>query len=147
MSCATASADYQKGLDAFSAGDYATAMRELSPLAVQGDASSQELLGAMYYIGLGTQKDVVYSMKWYGLAAKQGHTPAIEALLKIEVLEEQKARENRERITKGKYDRIYNACLLDKGVNVSNGSVIRALHEICKSIADDPSWLENFKYN
>ena len=32
------SADFQKGLDAYNAGDYATALREWTPLAKQGDA-------------------------------------------------------------------------------------------------------------
>jgi hypothetical protein len=38
MSCATASADLQKGLDAYNAGDYATALEELRPLADRGNA-------------------------------------------------------------------------------------------------------------
>ena len=35
MSSGTASADSQKGLDAYNAGDYATAMKEWRPLAEQ----------------------------------------------------------------------------------------------------------------
>ena len=35
------SADYQKGLTAAQSGDYATALREWTPLAEQGDASAQ----------------------------------------------------------------------------------------------------------
>ena len=35
------SADYQKGLDAAKSGDYATALREWTPLAEQGDANAQ----------------------------------------------------------------------------------------------------------
>jgi len=34
----SASADYQKGLDAAKRGDFATALREWTPLAEQGDA-------------------------------------------------------------------------------------------------------------
>ena len=35
------SADLQKGLTAAQSGDYATALRELEPLAKQGNASAQ----------------------------------------------------------------------------------------------------------
>ena len=41
MSSATASADFQIGLDAAQAGDYATALREWRPLADQGYANAQ----------------------------------------------------------------------------------------------------------
>ena len=55
----------------------------------------------------------------------------------------------RERIVKAKFDKIYAACLLDKadGIDLQVEAMQKALHETCKSIADDPSWLENFKYN
>ena len=43
------SADFQKGLAAAQSGDYATALRELTPLAEQGDADAQSNLGVMYY--------------------------------------------------------------------------------------------------
>ena len=48
-----------------------------------------------------------------------------------------------------KYDRIYNACLLDKGASVDMqvSSLERALRNVCKGIAKDPSWLENMKYD
>ena len=42
------SADFQKGLTAYRSGDYATALREWTPLAKQGDADAQFLLGGMY---------------------------------------------------------------------------------------------------
>ena len=41
------SGDFQKGADAYEKGDYATAFRELKPLADQGDASAQHNLGVM----------------------------------------------------------------------------------------------------
>ena len=41
------SADFQKGLDAAESGDYATALREWTPLAEQGDANAQYNLGVM----------------------------------------------------------------------------------------------------
>ena len=42
------SADFQKGLDAYDRGDYATALREWTPLAEQGHAWAQYNLGVMY---------------------------------------------------------------------------------------------------
>ena len=48
------SADYQKGLDAYKSGDYATALREFRPLAEQGNAGAQNNLGVMYQNGVGT---------------------------------------------------------------------------------------------
>ena len=41
-------ADFQKGMDAAQSGDFATALREWEPLAEQGDARAQSLLGFMY---------------------------------------------------------------------------------------------------
>ncbi len=46
-------ADFQKGLDAANAGDFATALEEWKPLAEQGDASAQFNLGIMYANGRG----------------------------------------------------------------------------------------------
>jgi TPR repeat protein len=42
------SQDFQKGLTAFQSGDYATALREWTPLAKQGNAGAQYNLGLMY---------------------------------------------------------------------------------------------------
>ena len=41
----TTAGDYQKGLDAYNKGDYATALREWKPLAEQGHARAQTNLG------------------------------------------------------------------------------------------------------
>ena len=66
---------------------------------------------------------------------------------------ELKAKAERERITREaarkKYNNIYNACLLDKssGVDMQVNSLRRAVEETCESIAEDPSWLDNWKYN
>jgi TPR repeat protein len=47
------SADFQKGRDAYKRGDYATALKEWTPLAEQGDAEAQFNLGSMYEKGRG----------------------------------------------------------------------------------------------
>ena len=66
------SADYQKGVDAYDRGDYATALREWKPLAEQGDANAQLGLGWMYRKGRGVAQDDKTAVKWYRLAAEQG---------------------------------------------------------------------------
>ena len=66
------SADFQKGLTAYKSGDYATAIREWTTLAKQGDASAQHNLGQLYYQGKGVPQDDKTAAKWFRLAAKQG---------------------------------------------------------------------------
>ena len=48
-----------------------------------------------------------------------------------------------------KAERIYNACLLDKGadVDMSVSSLESALKATCRSIAKDPSFLEGLRYD
>jgi hypothetical protein len=48
-----------------------------------------------------------------------------------------------------KYNRIYNACLLDKSsdVDMQVASLRRAVEETCEVIAADPSWYDEWKYN
>jgi uncharacterized protein len=69
-------ADLKKGLDAYSAHDYATALRELKPLAEQGNAVAQYGLGIMYDNGQGVPEDDKEAVKWYRLAAEQGNVLA-----------------------------------------------------------------------
>jgi uncharacterized protein len=76
------SADLRKGADAFKRGDYATALREIKPLAEQGNATAQFSLGLMYTVGKGVPKDHKTAVKWHRLAAEQGHAHA-QALLGV----------------------------------------------------------------
>ena len=57
-------------------GDYATAMRELRPLAEQGLAAAQFNLGLLYANGQGVPKDDAQARQWYEKAAAQGHADA-----------------------------------------------------------------------
>jgi uncharacterized protein len=65
-------ADLQKAIEAYNSKDYATALIELRPLAEQGVAKAQSMLGGMFHYGLGVPKDYEKSTKWHKLAAKQG---------------------------------------------------------------------------
>jgi len=62
------------------------------------------------------------------------------------------AKKERERIAREtaqeKYNKIYNACLLDKssGADMQVSSIRSAVEETCESIAEDPSWYYEIKY-
>jgi len=69
-------ADHQKGLTAAQNGDYATALREFTPLAEQGIAEAQVNLGFMYKKGRGVPQDDIYAHMWWNIAASLGHDGA-----------------------------------------------------------------------
>ena len=71
-----AAQDYNKGLAAAQAGDFATALKEWMPLAEDGDSAAQYNLGVMYDNGDGVPQDYKEAVKWYTLAAEQGYAPA-----------------------------------------------------------------------
>jgi TPR repeat protein len=68
--------DFDKGLAASQAGDYATALQEWRPLAEQGNAQAQWSLGYMYGNGLGVIQDYAEAANWYRKAAEQGEALA-----------------------------------------------------------------------
>jgi len=69
-------ADFQAGMTAYDAEDYATAMREWQPLAEQGDAQAQYHVGLLYHKGRGVPQDDAQARKWYAKAAAQGQAKA-----------------------------------------------------------------------
>jgi TPR repeat protein len=73
---ASTAQDYQKGLQAYDKGDYATALREWGILAEQGNAKAQFNLGVMYAKGLGVSQDYKEAAKWFRKSAEQGHENA-----------------------------------------------------------------------
>src|SRR2546430_1391330 len=73
---APASADLDVGVAAYNRGDYATALRELKPLAEKGIAPAQFNLGVMYNFGEGVPQDDQEALRWYRLAAEQGNPRA-----------------------------------------------------------------------
>jgi TPR repeat protein len=73
---ALAHADFQAGLDAYKRGDYAIALNNWLPLAEQGDASAQYLLGLLYHDGKGVPQDYAQARDWYRKAAEQGNASA-----------------------------------------------------------------------
>jgi hypothetical protein len=69
-------ADFDQATAAFDRGDYATALRELKPLAEKGDARSQYAMGVMAENGFGMPKNFAGAATWYRKAAEQGNADA-----------------------------------------------------------------------
>lgn len=67
------SQDFDAGVAAYEAGDYAKALREWRPLAEQGNAAAQSALGILHYLGLGVTQDYSKAELWYRQAAKQDY--------------------------------------------------------------------------
>jgi hypothetical protein len=68
--------DFEKGLAAARAGDFAAAVSEWRPLAEDGHIEAQFNLGAVYEAGQGVPEDPAEAAGWYALAAGQGHARA-----------------------------------------------------------------------
>ena len=60
----------------YDTGDYEKAAKLYSPLAKDGNAEAQYILGMMYRAGRGVPHDYNEARKWYLLAAEQGHSLA-----------------------------------------------------------------------
>ena len=71
---------FQQGSEATTRGDYQTTFKFLLPLAEQGNAEAQLMLGVMYARGIGVKQDDFEAVKWYRQAAEQGYANA-QALL------------------------------------------------------------------
>ena len=63
-------------LQARQRGDFATAIKEWTAAADQGDARAQFSLGAMYRNGEGVAPSATEAANWYRKAASQGYAPA-----------------------------------------------------------------------
>jgi uncharacterized protein len=72
----SAGADLEAGKRAFKERDFATAFKELSPLAEQGNAEAQAYLGKMYLMGQGVEKDRDRAIKLFKESATQGNADA-----------------------------------------------------------------------
>ena len=66
-------ANLDAGKRAYQQGDYAAALKELTPLAQQGSSEAQVVLGTMYLKGQGVAKDPNQALKWYTSSAEQGN--------------------------------------------------------------------------
>jgi TPR repeat protein len=72
----SAMAGFTEGASAYNARNYALALKEITPLAKAGNADAQHLLGLMYYMGRGVQRDYKQAFAWHYKAAVQGKADA-----------------------------------------------------------------------
>ena len=75
-----AMADFKKGMSAYEAGDYATALKEWRPLAEKGNTDAQYGLGLIYDSGKGVPQNNAEAVRWYRMAAEQGDADAQSSL-------------------------------------------------------------------
>jgi TPR repeat protein len=71
-----AQAGITEGANAYNARNYALALKEIAPLAKAGNADAEHLLGLMYYMGRGVQRDYKQAFAWHYKAAVQGKADA-----------------------------------------------------------------------
>lgn len=71
-------ADVKAGVDAWSRGDHAAAIREWQPLAIKGDADAQFNMAQAYKLGRGVPLDLKRAEEFYRSAALQGHLQAAD---------------------------------------------------------------------
>jgi cell division protein FtsN len=75
---APAGADTKAGVDAWSRGDFVSAVREWQASAGRGDADALYNLGQAYRLGKGVTQDLTKAEEMYGRAAALGHLQAAD---------------------------------------------------------------------
>ena len=73
---AGAQAGLKEGVAAYQKGNYAIALKELRPLADNGDVKAQTLLGEIYDSGKGVPQDHKEAASWFHKTAAQGDAGA-----------------------------------------------------------------------
>ncbi len=74
--CQFAKADLEPARDLMEAGEFEAAMQALQPAAISGNAEAEELIGVMYAMGLGVERDDIRAFDWYLRASLKGHAGA-----------------------------------------------------------------------
>jgi uncharacterized protein len=72
----SAAEDLESAKRAYHEKDYATALKEFTVLAGQGNSDAQLMLAKMYMMGQGVAKDSDQAIKWFKAAAVQGNADA-----------------------------------------------------------------------
>ena len=75
---ASAQGDVKAGVDAWTDGDFANAVREWAEPAAQGDPDAQFNMAQAYRLGRGVDADLVQAEALYAKAAAQGHVKAAD---------------------------------------------------------------------
>src|SRR3954447_14655541 len=74
---------WEDGMAAYNRGDYMPAIRLFRPLAEQGNAKAQNLLGIMFRKGEGVAKNPARAHMWFSFAAKRGEANARAELREV----------------------------------------------------------------
>lgn len=69
-------ADLEEARDLMEAGEFVAARAQFEVLARSGNADAEELIGVMYALGLGVEKDDERAFEWYLRASMKGHPGA-----------------------------------------------------------------------
>lgn len=67
----------------YESGDYTKALKVIEPMAMQGVAKAQLLLGLMYSDGLGVKRNNAEALKWFRKAGEQDHISAFYNLYEM----------------------------------------------------------------
>src|SRR5262245_36390143 len=67
---------WEDGMDAYVRGDYVPACQIFRPMAQQGNAKPQGVLGKMYRKGQGVTKSTSHAFMWLSLASARGNARA-----------------------------------------------------------------------
>ena len=68
--------ELEKARDLMEANRFEEAMNALQPAARSGNADAEELIGVLYAMGLGVERDDVRAFDWYLRASLKGHPGA-----------------------------------------------------------------------
>jgi TPR repeat protein len=71
-----ATAEIEVARDLMEAGDYKAAYDAFLPAAKSGNADAEELIGVLYALGLGVERDDERAFEWYLRSAMKGHPGA-----------------------------------------------------------------------
>ncbi|UWQ18802.1 tetratricopeptide repeat protein [Jannaschia sp. M317] len=71
-----ATADIEDARDLMETGEFTAAREALWPAARSGNADAEELIGVMYALGLGVERDEIRAFDWYLRSAMKGHPGA-----------------------------------------------------------------------
>jgi cell division septation protein DedD len=78
LAAVPAFADVKRGVDAWTRGDYASAVLEWAAPAAKGDADAQFNMAQAYRLGRGVDTDLAQAEALYAKAAAQGHVKAAD---------------------------------------------------------------------
>ncbi|MGR3503211.1 tetratricopeptide repeat protein [Pseudaestuariivita sp.] len=73
---APAFAEIEEARDLMEAGEFEKAYELMWPAARSGNADAEELIGVMYALGLGVERDPIRAFDWYLRSAMKGHPGA-----------------------------------------------------------------------